>query len=96
MLRFFLGDDERSPVLQTAPGNRPALLHPSSLTCSLFFPACTPLPATEPLLAGVFDERVAAAVDLVISEAAAHGIRVTPVLLNQWKKNNGVPQFEEW
>lgn len=34
--------------------------------------------------------------DWLLAEAAAHGIRLTPVLLNTWKRNNGIPLFEEW
>ena len=34
--------------------------------------------------------------DFILAEAGKYGIKVTLVLLNQWKKNNGVRTFEEW
>ena len=108
VLRFFLGDDERSPVLQTAPGGvgwclpllpLPRLAaqpHPLLPDCGAYLPPLPGLHIATACPAGVFDERVAQAVDFVLAESAAHSIKLTPVLLNLWKRNNGVPQFEEW
>ncbi len=39
---------------------------------------------------------MARGLDFVLAEAPKYGIKVTPVFLNLWKKNGGVPKFEEW
>lgn len=53
-----------------------------------------PLPAA--VHPGQLDERSAQGLDFILAEAAKYGVRLMPVLLNLWKYNNGVPQFEEW
>ena len=66
---------------------------------------CMPMPilimlcllhACRACCAAQFDERVARGLDFIVSEAGKYGIKVTLVLLNQWKRNNGVSTFEEW
>ncbi|KAI7844213.1 hypothetical protein COHA_002347 [Chlorella ohadii] len=52
-----------------------------------------PVLATVP---GQLDDSVARGLDFVLAEAPKYGIKVTPVFLNLWKKNGGVPKFEEW
>ena len=42
------------------------------------------------------EQRAAKGLDFILAEAGKYGIKVTLVLLNQWKKNNGVRTFEEW
>jgi hypothetical protein len=39
---------------------------------------------------------VARGLDFILAEAGKYGIKLTPVLINSWKQNNGVPQFEQW
>lgn len=41
----------------------------------------------------MFDERVFAALDWVIAEAAARGIALSLPLLNYWAAYGGVPQY---
>ena len=55
---------------------------------------CLPLPRLPG--AGVIDDSVARGLDFVLSEAAKYNIKLTPVLINFWKQNNGVQQFEQW
>ncbi len=43
--------------------------------------------------AGVFDERVFAALDWVIAEAGARGIRLSLPLVNYWPAYGGIPQY---
>ncbi|PRW57442.1 Transmembrane 9 superfamily member 4 isoform B [Chlorella sorokiniana] len=52
-----------------------------------------PVLATAP---GQLDESAARGLDFVLAEAAKYGIKVTPVFLNLWKQNGGVPKFEQW
>ena len=46
--------------------------------------------------AGVFDERVFAALDWVIAEAGARGIHLSLPLINFWAAYGGVPQYVRW
>ncbi|BDA41511.1 Mannan endo-1,4-beta-mannosidase 5 [Coccomyxa sp. Obi] len=46
--------------------------------------------------AGIFDERVFAALDWVIAEAGARGIRLSLPLVNYWPAYGGIPQYVRW
>lgn len=43
--------------------------------------------------AGMFEERVFAALDWVIAEAGARGIRLSLPLVNYWPAYGGIPQY---
>ena len=43
--------------------------------------------------AGVFDERVFAALDWVVAQAKARGIRLCMPMVNYWPAYGGIPQY---